>query len=229
MVLAAKVFSPALGSPVLYVIKKQTHLTIKTMKTQMINPLIVVARITIFSILVLVAACSGKEGSTANDSTATASKPEVKPPQIDIHTAVISGNIDALKQHIAAGSNLNEKDPFGGSSPLISACVFGKPDAAKLLIDAGAELDFQNNDEATALHTAAFFCRPEIVKMLLEKNANKTVKNKYGATPYEGVAGPYSDVKPVYEMMEKVLGPMGLKLDFEYIQKTRPVIAEMLK
>ena len=98
-----------------------------------------------------------------------------------------------------------------------------------MLIDAGADINFQNNEGSTALHTAAFFCRPEIVKMLLAKNADKTIKNKYGSTPYESVAGSYSDVKGVYEMMEKMLGPMGLKLDYAYVEKTRPEIAQQLK
>jgi uncharacterized protein len=137
--------------------------------------------------------------------------------------------MEALKQHIAAGSNINEKDPFGGSSPLISAAVFGKTEEAKVLIEAGADVNFQNNDGSTALHTAAFFCRPEIVRMLLNKGADKTIKNKYGATPYESVAGPFNDVKSAYDMMGKMLGPMGLKLDYPYIEKTRPEIAGMLK
>jgi ankyrin repeat protein len=153
----------------------------------------------------------------------------VKAPEIDLHTAVITGNKEALKQHIAAGSNINEKDPFGGSSPLISAAVFGKTEEAKILIDGGADLNFQNNDGSTALHSAAFFCRPEIVQMLLEKGADKSITNKFGATPYQTVAGPFAESKNVYDMIGKMLEPMGLKLDYPYIEKTRPVIAEMLK
>ncbi len=127
--------------------------------------------------------------------------------------------MEALKQHIAAGSNLNEKDPLGGSSPLISASLFGKTEMAKMLIDAGADLNFQNNDGSTALHTASFFCRPEIVKMLLDKGADKTIKNKYGSTAYESVAGPFAAVKPVYETLGKMLEPMGLKLDYAYLKR----------
>lgn len=155
--------------------------------------------------------------------------PAAKAPEIDIHTAVITNNLTALRQHIAAGTNINEKDPFGGSSPLISAAVFGKPDAAKVLLDAGADVNFQNNDGSTALHTAAFFCHPEIVKMLLDKGADKSLKNKYNATAYESMVIPFTDVKPVYEMMEKMLGPMGMKLDYAHIEKTRPRIANQLK
>jgi hypothetical protein len=43
------------------------------------------------------------------------------------------------------------------------------------------------------------------------------------------VAGSFSDIKAAYDMMGKVLGPMGLTLDYAYIEKTRPEIAEMLK
>ena len=100
---------------------------------------------------------------------------------------------------------------------------------AKILINAGADLNFRNNDGSTALHTASFFCRPEIVKMLLEKNVDKTIKNKYGSTAYESVAGSFEIVKQSYESLGKMLAPMGLKLDYAYIEKTRPEIAAMLK
>ncbi len=197
------------------------------MKTVSIH--ILKASIQVFALasLLFMVACQSKD--SAAQSTSGPKSSEVKAPQVDIHTAVVTGNLDALKQHIQAGTNINERDPFGGSSPLISAAVFGKPDAAKVLIDAGADLNFQNNDGSTALHTAAFFCHPDIVKMLLDKGADKTIKNKYGATPYESVAGPFNDVKGAYDMMGKVLGPMGLKLDYAYIEKTRPQIAATLK
>jgi hypothetical protein len=178
--------------------------------------------------LLIMIACGGKNSAPTGDSTVVATS-GIKPPEIDIHTAVLTDNMDALKQHIAAGSNLNEKDPYGGSSPLITASLFGKPDAAKLLIEGGADINFQNNDGSTALHTGAFFCRPEIVKMLLDNGADKSLKNKFGATAYESVAGPFSEAKNTYDMMGKILGPMGLKLDHAYIEKTRPEIAAMLK
>ncbi len=192
------------------------------MKTQSINTVLYV---TLLATVLLLSACGGKENATQNASTGS----DIKAPEIDIHTAVISDNMEAVKQHIAAGSDLNVRDPFGGSSPLISAAVFGKTEMAKVLIDAGVDLNFQNNDGSTALHTAAFFCRPEIVQLLLEKNVDKTIKNKFGATAYENVAGSFSDIKAAYDMMGKVLGPMGLTLDYTYIEKTRPEIAAMLK
>lgn len=195
------------------------------MQTRKFNSVATTAGMLFLAILFLTAACGQKKPSQKE----TPAKATVKPPQIDIHTAVLTENLDALKQHIAAGTDLNEKDPFGGSSPLITAAVFNKPAMAKVLIDAGADINFQNNEGSTALHTSAFFCRPEIVKMLLDKGADKTIKNTYGGTAYDNVAGPFNEMKSAYEMMEKVLGPMGLKLDYAYIEKTRPEIAAMLK
>ncbi len=197
------------------------------MKTQNTLSLKAVTQIAFLIALITITSCTDKKVSAQGD--ASAAKTNVKPPDVDIHTAVLTENVAALKQHIAAGSNLNEKDPFGGSSPLITAAVFGKTDMAKILIDAGADLNFQNKDGSTALHTSAFFCRPEIVKMLLDKHADKTIKNSFNSTAYESVIVPFKDVKGAYDMMGTVLGPMGLKLDYVYIEKTRPEIAAMLK
>lgn len=181
----------------------------------------------IFSALLLFATGCQQQSKQEHNNTATQTKPN--PPKIDIHTAVTEGNLEAVQQHIAAGTNIDEKDPFGGSSPLISACLFGKTEIAQLLIDAGANLNFINNDGSTPLITAAFFCRPGIVKMLLEKKADKTIKNKYGQTAYESVAAPFAEVKESYDALGKMLAPMGLELDYTYLQKTRPEIAALLK
>ena len=148
---------------------------------------------------------------------------------IGLHEAAIQGNVEAVRQHIEAGSNLDEKEPTGGSSPLITAIVFGKTEVAKILIEAGANVNFINNESSTPLHTAAFFCHIEIIEMLFEHSADKTLKNNYGHTAFESVSGPYHEVKGVYEFFGKELAPLGLKLDYDRIELTRPKIAEMLR
>jgi hypothetical protein len=193
-------------------------LLIKSVGFKAIQPAVIVC-------LLLLGSCKDNKASAQKTSHPV----KVKAPDMDIHAAVVNGNIEVLKQHLAAGTDIDTKDPFGGSSPLISACLFGKTEIAKLLIDTGADLNFLNNDGSTALHTAAFFCRPELVKLLMKKGTDKSIKNKYGQTAYETVAGPFADVKKVYEMLGKLLGPMGLKLDYTYIEKTRPEIAAILK
>ena len=171
--------------------------------------------------------CSESKGTESNqDTTETAT---IKAPKLALNDAVISGNLEAVKQHIAAKSDLNKKEPFGGSTPLIVAAVFDKPEIAKALIDAGAELDITNNEGSTAIHSAAFFCRTDILQMLLDAGADKNIRNNYGATALESAQVPFNDVKSVYDIMSAQLKGMGLQMDLERIEKTRPQIADMLK
>ncbi len=180
------------------------------------------------SFLVMVISVLALPACGQNGQSKKVSVTQVAPPT-DVHTAIMKEDIVAIKQHIAAKSDLNEKEKFGGSTPLISATLFGKTEIAKLLIDAGAKLNIQNNDGSTALMTAAFFCRTELVKILLAKNADKTIKNKFGNTALETVSTSFQDAKPIYDMLGSSLAPLGLKLDYEYLKKNRPVIAAMLK
>jgi hypothetical protein len=149
-------------------------------------------------------------------------------PGVAIHMASLQGDVVAIQQHIAAGSDPNEKDQYG-STPLIIAATFGKTEVAKALIEAGADLNLTNNDGGTALHTAAFLCRPEIVEALLEHGADKNLKDGWGNTPYQSVAAPFDAVKGVYDSFGAALAPLGLVLDYEEIRVTRPEIAEMLR
>ena len=150
------------------------------------------------------------------------------PPNVSLHFAALQGNLEAVKQHIEAGSDLNQKDQFG-STPLIIAVTFGKNDVAKLLIDAGADLLIGNNEDSTPLHIAALLCRTEIVKALLEKGANKYLRNINGSTAYDIVASPIKKFIEIYNNLEKGLKPFGFKLDLNRIKNTRPIIAELLK
>ena len=188
-------------------------------------------RITVQSILslclmaALMPACAqDKKPSVSTEKNLTAQVPDV-----DIHGAVLYGNLEAVNQHIAAGTDLNTKEPMGGSTPLISAITFDHRDIAKALIDGGADLEIQNKDGSSALHVAAFFCRVEILQLLIDANVDRSKKNRFGATAFETVSGPFADIKPVYEMMQLQLGPLGLKLNLADLEKNRPVVAEILK
>jgi len=198
------------------------------LKTNKIVILQTISSIKQLSFLVMIISVLALPACGQNNQSKKVSVTQVVPPT-DIHTAIMKGDIVAIKQHIAAKSDLNLKESIGGSTPLISAALFGKTEIAKLLIDAGAKLNIQNNEGSTALITASFFCRPEIVKMLLAKKADKTIKNNYGNTAIETVSSTFQDVKPIYDMLSNSLAPLGLKLDYEYLKKTRPAIAAMLK
>jgi len=188
----------------------------------------VVSTLMMAIIIVSISACVSKKENSDGDKDQTTQEP-VEAPNMDIHTATLMGDLDVIKQHIAAGSDLNEKEPAVGSSPLISAAVFGKTEVARALIEAGADVNLQNNEGSTALHSAAFLCRMEIVEMLLENGADKELLNNYGSTALQSMLAPFEDVKFIYDQFSKDLGPLGFKLDYAYVEATRPKIADMLK
>ncbi len=146
-----------------------------------------------------------------------------------IHEAVLEGDLEAVRQLIEAGADVNEREPIGGSSPLITAATFGRTEAAKALIEAGADVNQRNTEGSTALLTAALFCRTEIVQALLDAGADKSIRNEMGSTALDVVTIPFEAIKPVYDYLGTVLGPYGLELDYDRIRRTRPVIAEMLR
>ena len=151
----------------------------------------------------------------------------VAAPTVDIWTAAAQGNIEAIKELLAAGTDLNAKEPAGGSTPLIVAALLGQTEAARLLIENGANVNARNNDGITALHAAAFFCRTETVKLLLDKNAEVNAKNIRAETPLDTVAAPWS--QELEELYRYVGGLLQLQLDIERIKAARPKIAALLR
>ena len=149
-------------------------------------------------------------------------------PGLSLNAAILQGNIDAVRQHISAGSDLNEKDQWG-STPLIVATTFGKIEIAKALIENGADMTIGNNEGSTPLHIAALLCRTEILKALLDKGVDKYIRNNSGTTAFDIVAVPFDDDKEIYDKLGAGLKPLGLELDYEQIKMTRPKIAEMLR
>lgn len=183
---------------------------------------------TLLLIILLATACAKTNKKNTASKTVEIEKTLDKP-SVDIHTAVISGNIEAVKQHIEAGTDINQKEAMSGSTPLISAATFNKLEIAKALIDAKADLSIKNNDGSTVLHTAAFFGRIEIVQMLIDAKADKNIRNNFGATPRETVTANFEEVKPFYEMLIQQLQPMGFTLNMDELKKARPVVAMMLE
>ena len=78
-------------------------------------------------------------------------------PESALIEAAIEGNIEAVKQHLAAGADVNAKANQFGSTSLHFAAGGGHKEIVELLIDKGADV---NAKEAvgggTPLHKAAF-------------------------------------------------------------------------
>ena len=116
--------------------------------------------------------------------TATPKQPPAKAPDISIHDAAEEGNIEAVKQHLAAGTDVNAKDIFG-CTPLHFAAENGRKEIVERLIAVGAEVNAERDDGCTPLHFAAANDRKEVAEMLIAAGADVNAKTKYGSTPLD--------------------------------------------
>lgn len=147
---------------------------------------------------------------------------------MSLHAAALQGNLEAIKQNIEAGVDLDKKDQFG-STPLIVAITFGKTSAAKTLIEAGANLNITNNEESTPLHLSAFFGNEELAKLLIENGADKYIRNVNGSSPFDIAASPLEYDKVFLDKLSAALSPLGFNADYDQIKKSRPKIAEIIR
>ena len=113
---------------------------------------------------------------------------KANPPSVSLHEAAFQGNVEAIRQHIEAGSDLDEKDPMSGASPLIIATVFGQTEVLKALIEAGADMNIGNNEGSTPLIVAAVFDRIEAARTLIEAGADVNIGNNEGSTALQTAA-----------------------------------------
>ena len=101
--------------------------------------------------------------------------PKVEPPSISIHKAASIGDVEAVRQHLAAGTDPNLKSPVV-HPPLLFAVGH---EIMTLLVENGADV----NDIGwgmTALHR---FADPKSVRYLVDKVADINAIDKFGDTP----------------------------------------------
>ena len=88
---------------------------------------------------------------------ATTQQPEptaAKAPDISIHEAAYAGNIEAVKQHLAAGTDVNAKN-VKGMTPLAQAAWSSHNELTKLLIAKGADMEAKTIGGSGPLHFVA--------------------------------------------------------------------------
>ena len=92
-------------------------------------------------------------------------------PSMSIHDAATNGNIEVVKQHLAAGVDVNADPAFG--TVLHYAAFGGHKEAAELLIAEGADVNAKYEDGDTPLDWAIRLKRTETAD-LLRKHGGKT-------------------------------------------------------
>ena len=98
--------------------------------------------------------------------------PTAKAPDISIHDAALFGDIEVIKQHLAAGTDVNAKGDDGWT-PLHNAALDDNKEVAELLIAEGADVNVKRDNGETPLDEAISLDRTEIAD-LIRKHGGKT-------------------------------------------------------
>ncbi|MCB1128933.1 MAG: ankyrin repeat domain-containing protein [Verrucomicrobiae bacterium] len=140
----------------------------------------------------------------------------------DLWFAAATGNLEAIRRHLAEGVDVNRPDAAFGMPAVAVAAVHGQPDAIDLLIANGAEVNQRSADGNSALHGAAFFGRTECVRRLLAHGADTATRNDDDNPPLEAMAADWETIQFIGAVLE-------VELDKEATLAGREAVAELLR
>jgi peptidoglycan/LPS O-acetylase OafA/YrhL len=142
--------------------------------------------------------------------------------EIDFWTIASTGDINAMKQHLANGADVNQRESKSGQTLLTMIALFGQTEMIELLLDKGANVTVITGDNSTSLHNAVIFGHDKTVELLLKNGADINAKNAYGHKPLQ-VAGVDWDTTQFFANLVQI------KLDKDKWQAGRTAIDGMLK
>ena len=112
-------------------------------------------------------------------------------PALDVFDAAAVGRTRGMEELIDAEPELARSWSADGFTPLHYAAFFGQEDAARVLLECGAEVEVVARNESirvTPLHSAAAGSHSAIVKLLLEAGADPNAAQDGGFTPLHSAA-----------------------------------------
>ncbi len=108
-------------------------------------------------------------------------------PEHEIVSAVQQNNADFVAEYLSEGGDPNMLSRF--KDPLLYLAVGrqGGVEVARLLVEAGADVNSQGKNGITALTGAASWCNVDEIKLLLNAGADVNLAGKNKKTPIESV------------------------------------------
>ena len=108
-------------------------------------------------------------------------------PKLPIWAAASWRNdIAIVRDHIAAGTNIDTVDDWTGKTALHYAAEYGHLEIAELLLANSANVNRRDDDQATPLYFAAIGGFAEVAVLLLANGAEVNARDKANETPMDG-------------------------------------------
>ena len=138
------------------------------------------------------------------DRSQTIDTPEI----VDIWTPAAMGDAAWLRKRLATdGVNPDALDPTFGATAIAFAADFGRTEAVRILLDAGADPNALNKNGSSPALGAAFFGRPECLRILLDAGADPTIADQEGTTAFTALDVPWPITKMIAEALMMPLDP----------------------
>ena len=106
-------------------------------------------------------------------------------PALALWDAVELGRIEVVRQHLAAGTDVNDRGGITGLTALHQAAFHGHAEIAALLIEAGADVNAASRRGETPLHSTVYWEHREVAALLLANGAAVNAKLENGQTPLD--------------------------------------------
>lgn len=147
--------------------------------------------------------------------------PRERAPTPDIWAVAAYGDMEGLRAFSADSELLDAPDPTFGVTPLGWTAIRNTPEAAKYLLEIGADPSAPYQDRNTPLHTACFFGRAEVAEHLLRAGADQAIASATGERPADAM-------RHDQQTTEFIANLLNVPIDYAEVTVGRERIRQMM-
>lgn len=130
-------------------------------------------------------------------------------------------DVDKVISLLDGGADVHAR--YRGRTPLHEACLQGHINVIKILLDNGADIEANDNNEIKPLHYAVYARNKDVIITLLNRGANVDCRDNQGNTPLHYVCGFYRFPVPGQVDMAQILVNGGADINAENVYNDTPL------
>ena len=143
----------------------------------------------------------------------------------DLFDAIKRGDNELVRQLLEQGADPEQRQDT--MTALTVAAIWGQPQVATALLEAGVDVNAKNGDGGTALHGAVFFGRVDVVRILMDYQVDVMIRNDSGEKATDYVTGPFT--KDLGGAVDFIAALMSIDVRQNNVRKSLPQMAAVLK